>query len=320
MPGQVDSNSPAYWANGQLFLLNSTGDGPVRSSGSNQFHLSADQPVGLQRINPWPTWMEAVWRDPESGIIFGWYHQEHFGVCPGSSLSVPQIGAAVSFDDGNSFQDMGAILSSGDPIDCASQNGYFAGGHGDFSVMLDKEHSYFYFFFSNYGGPVESQGICVARLGFYNRFGQPGAVMKYYNGGFAEPGLGGHVTPVFPAKSSWMNANADSFWGPSIHWNTYLKRYVMLLNRSCCTSGFPQKGIYISYGSDLGDPTSWTHPLKLMNDTGWYPQVLGDGEAGSDKLAGRVARLYIYGYSYWTIEFEDTAPADTSPTVAASGQ
>jgi hypothetical protein len=136
MPGQVDSNSPAYWQNGKFHLLNSTGNGPVRSSGSDQFHLGDQQNTRINRINPWPTWMEAVWVDP-SGVILGWYHQEHFGVCPGKSLSVPQIGAAISYDGGNTFQDLGAILTSGDPINCNSQNGYFAGGQGDPSVILD---------------------------------------------------------------------------------------------------------------------------------------------------------------------------------------
>ena len=35
---------------------------------------------------------------------------------------------------------------------------YFSGGHGDFSVVLDREQKFFYFLFTNYGGPVETQG------------------------------------------------------------------------------------------------------------------------------------------------------------------
>ena len=56
--------------------------------------------------------------------------------------------------------------------------------------------------------------------------------------------------------------NTDSFWGPSVHWNKYLRTYVMLLNRSCCTSGFPQRGIYINYNPDLTDPNGWTNHEK----------------------------------------------------------
>lgn len=313
MPSQVDSNSPAWWADGQFHLLNSTGgSNPVRSIGADQFHLGSTQSISLSHINPWPAWIESTWVDP-SGVIFGWYHQEHWGVCGANSrLAVPQIGAAVSYDGGNSFQDMGAVITSGDPYSCAAQNGYFAGGVGDFSVVLDRGHNYFYFYFTNYAGPVETQGVAVARMPYSARFYPVGSVSKYFNGFWNEPGLGGHVTPIFPAKASWMDADTDSYWGPSVHWNTYLQSWVMLLNRSCCTAGFPQKAVYISYVPNLGHPTAWTKPEKLVDSTGWYPQVLGTGSDGTDKLAGRVARLYIWGKSYWEVVFEKPAPPATS--------
>jgi hypothetical protein len=294
-----------------LNLFNSTGNGPVRSSGSSQFELAAPQPVRFNRIYPWPAWMESVWVDP-TGVVFGWYHQEHFGVCPGSRLSVPQIGAAISYDGGNTFEDLGTILSSGDPIDCNSQNGYFAGGHGDFSVILDRTRTYFYFFFTNYAGPLEQQGVAVARMPFESRFYPEAAVTKFYMGVSTQPGIRGRVTPVLPAQVSWSSAGTNSYWGPSIHWNTHLNEYVMLLNRSCCSPGFPRKGIYASFSSDISSPESWTAPRKILNDTGWYPQVLGLGDSGTDRRAGRVAGLYIYGHSRWEIVFEK-APEPPQP-------
>jgi len=142
MPAQVDSNSPAWWKDGELHLLNSIGNGPIASTGADQFHLGETAEVGILRTNPWPTWIESAWIDP-TGVVFGWYHQEHFGVCPGTTFSVPQIGAVVSYDGGQSFYDMGAVLTSADPIDCRSQNGYFAGGNGDVSVIPDRKHEYF---------------------------------------------------------------------------------------------------------------------------------------------------------------------------------
>jgi len=310
MPAQVDSNSPAWRRNGELHLLNSTGNGPMRSSGADQFHLGAPAAVHLNRINPWPTWMEALWVDP-AGAIFGWYHQEHFGICPGTNLSAPQIGAAVSYDGGNSFIDLGTVISSGDAIDCGSRNGYFAGGVGDFSVILDREQKYFYFYFTNYAGPVESQGVAVARMPFYSRFFPAGSVNKFFDGAWNEPGLRGRVTPVMAAQTSWQRPDTDSFWGPSMHWNTYLESWVMLLNRSCCEPGFPQKGIYVSFSKDPSKPDSWSTPKRILKDTGWYPQVLGTGRLGTDSVSGRVARLYTYGHSRWEIIFlKDKEPAD----------
>jgi hypothetical protein len=303
MPAQVDSNSPAWRRNGELHLLNSTGNGPMRSNGADQFHLGTPGPVHINRINPWPTWMESIWVDPD-GPIFGWYHQEHFGVCPGTNFSVPQIGAAVSWDGGNSFIDLGTVISSGDLIDCSSQNGYFAGGVGDVSVILDRDQKYFYFYFGNYGGPAESQGVCMARMPYANRFFPAGAVYRYHDGAWNEPGLRGRSTPLLPANVSWQRPDTDAYWGPAIHWNTYLESWVMLLNRSCCASGFPQKGIYISFSNDPGNPESWSKPTRILKDTGWYPQVLGIGHQGTDSVASRVARLYIYGHSRWEIVFK----------------
>ncbi len=211
-------------------------------------------------------------------------------------------------------------------LPCNSQNGFFAGGEGDFSVIADRGHEYFYFLFTNYGGALESQGIAVARMPFASRLAPNGAVWKYYQGGWTEPGVKGRVTPVLPAATSWQDAATNSFWGPSLHWNTYLNSYVMLLNHSCCSSGFPQEGIYASYNPDLSDPGSWSAPARILDDTGWYPQVLGAGPDGTDTVAGRTARLYTYGHSRWQIIFtkpgvpgEEPPPEKTSPLSAAPG-
>ena len=148
---------------------------------------------------------------------------------------------------------------------------------------------------------------------FESRWSPDGAVRKYYQGGWSEPGIQGRTTPVFQAKVNWQRPDTDSYWGPSIHWNTYLNSYVMLLNRSCCSPGFPQQAIYTSFNGDLSDPASWSEPKKILEDSGWYPQVLGDGKTGTDKIAGRVARLYIYGHSRWEIVFEKSDPAPPPP-------
>ncbi len=306
MPAPVDSNSPAFWLGSQFRIFNSTGS-PVITAGRDQFTPDISQQVEVDSQEHFPMWIEAAWMDVD-GTLYAWYHHEPGGLCNGQ-LTAPVIGALVSDDGGVSFTDLGLVLASGDSPDCSAQNGFFAGGHGDFSVVFDPVAQYFYFFFGNYGGLTAGQGIAVARMAYEDRQ-QPGtAVWKYYNGDWTEPGRGGRVTPVFPARAGWQQANTDSFWGPSLHWNTYLESWVMLINRSCCRPMWPGEGVYISFNPDLSDPRGWTSAERILADPpAYYPQVLGTKAGETDSVAGETARLYLQGVSHWEIVFRRTEP------------
>ena len=297
LPSPTDSNSPGHWWNGNFVLFNAMGT-PYRSQGAGQFSLGNATQVSFGAGQPYPLWIESTWMD-DDGTLFAWYHHEPSFICPDSNLTAPKIGALISHDNGKTFQDLGFVLESGDPVDCSAQNGYFGGGNGDFTVIPDSTRSYFYFHYSNYGGDISTQGVAVARMDFRDRFNPRGSVWKYYNGDFTEPGVGGQVTPVFPANVSWSSENADAFWGPSIHWNTALNQFVMLLNHSCCSTGWPQEGIYLSLNPDIANPFGWTSPVKIMDADSWYPQVLGEDPGGTDKTAGAASRLYIGGVSWY---------------------
>ncbi len=146
-------------------------------------------------------------------------------------------------------------------------------------------------------------------MAWADREAPAGRVWKYRAGEWSEPGLGGKVTSVFPATVPWGRPNTDSFWGPSIHWNHYLERYVVLMTRSCCAPQWPSEGIYAAFADDLSDPGGWSKPQRILTpaQTGfgpvWYPQVLGLDYGETDTYAGRVARLYIKGVSHWEVEF-----------------
>jgi hypothetical protein len=286
--------------------------------GADLFNLQRDMPPIIVPFDHYPLWIEGVWEDAD-GTVYAWYHHEADGGCVYRGLRTPQIGALVSSDGGKTFYDMGIVLSSGDVPNCGAQNGYFAGGHGDFSVILDRNREYFYFFFTNYGGPSPAQGVAVARMAFQDRANPVGTVYKYHLGNWSEPGIGGTVTPVLPAGVSWDYANTDSFWGPAVHWNTYLERYVMLLNRSCCKAFWPQEGIYLAYASSLADPGSWTQPDKILDaknigvGAGYYPQVFGAGPGETDSLVGEVGRLFVKGVSKWEILFSIEPVEQPSP-------
>ena len=311
MPTEVDSNSPSFWRNNRLFWFGSHGR-PLLSEGTDQFGPWTTSEVDFHSLYAIPHWMEAVWSD-DDGTLWGWYHCEPIGLVESSTLTAPKIGAVVSFDGGHTILDLGIVLETGEVLSPGAQNGYFAGGHGDCSVILDQDRKFFYFIFDNYGGPAETQGVVVARMAFEDRFNPVGKVYKYCDGEWTEAGLGGRVTPVIPVNRAWQFKDPDAFWGPSIHWNTYLNCYVMLLNHAQGEPGWAQEGVYASYCFDLSLPKSWTVPVKILDKSefpAWYffyPQVMGLEAGGTDTLAGQTARLYVGGVSKWEIDFYATA-------------
>jgi hypothetical protein len=299
LPGMSDSNSPVHWTNGNMSIIQSL-QLPLISvdTGAGTFKARA---IVLNTYEHYPLWIESTWTD-DTGDLYAWYHTE---VPACRTIATPKIGALVSHDGGYSFTDLGLIMESAYWPDCNAQNGYFAGGNGDFTVLLDSSQEYFYFYFTNYSGPLYAQGVAVARMAFADRSNPAGRVWKFFQSGWGEPGLFGRDTAILPALESWSSAYTDSFWGPSLHWNTFLNQYVMLLTRSCCEPGFPSAGTYISFNPDLGDPNGWTPPEKILgaDESGWYPQVIGIEPGGTDKVAGQVARFFIKGESHWEIVF-----------------
>lgn len=303
----TDCNSPVHWDKGTMYIFNSIGQ-PYRSHGPSLDKLDiTGLPVKYDNECNGPRWIEATWRDPD-GTLWGWYHNEPGGVVPevtDRQLTAPRIGAIVSKDNGATWRDLGFILEAPPgTLRRDTSNYFFAGGNGDFCVIPDRGKEWFYFFISTYGDFAE-QGVAVARMRYADRANPVGTVWKWHKGEWSEPGLGGRLTPIFPAKGDWHREDADAFWGPSVHWNTYLECWVMLLNRAT-DKNWTQEGIYVSFNKDISRPTGWSIPVKIMDPPyhpGWYPQVIGLGPGGTDKEAGQRARLFVHGVSRWEVEF-----------------
>ena len=259
-------------------------------------------------------WIEATHK-ARDGKLYMWYHNEP--PLPGGRTA-PRIGTMVSTDNGLSWRDLGIVIKAppGSNND-ASANKYFVGGNGDFTVIADHENEYLYFYTSTYHKDTAEQGVAVARMRYEDRDGPIGKVFKWHKGEWTQPGLGGQVTPIFTVQTDWHKPDADAFWGPSIHWNTHLKTWVMLLNRAK-DKDWAQEGIYASFNPDLGAPAGWTQPVKILDaadleKSKWYPQVVGidTSRDETDKLAGKVARLFAAGVSKWEITF--VRPGDDMP-------
>jgi hypothetical protein len=261
--------------------------------------------------------MEAVIADVD-GTWYGYYHNENPAVqCDDTQKVIPRIGAARSDDNGATWQPLGVVLEAPfGSYDCDTNNRFFVGGVGDFSVLLDPDSRDLYFYFSQYQRRERQQGVGVARLAWADRDAPVGKI-GVWNGRVWLPASRFRTTdgadrwifpsavPIFPAAESWHDGDnvVDAFWGPSIHWNTYLNQYVMLLNHAKDPE-WSQEGVYISFSPRIDDPRLWSEPVKIFDGGSWYPQVMGieDG-SGTDKTAGRFSRFFMGGASHHLIQF-----------------
>ena len=320
LTGNVDSNSPAVWATVNrkptLFVFTSF-DGVIRrASGGGVGLLGSPIDVTITPAPAGRVWLEAIVVAGD-GTWYGFYHNEREVASCGDGLgkAVPQLGALRSTTRGRTWRNLGIILSTPrSSHDCESPNTYFVGGAGDFSVMLDQDQEYLYLFYSQYVRTPESQGVAVARLPWADRDKPAGRVSVYVDDAWVTAGSAGALghrwvypiaSPLFPAKGSWHKDDewVDAFWGPSVHWNSDVNQYVMLLNHARDTQ-WTQEGIYVSFAPRLDDPALWTAPRKILDGGDWYPQVFGlEPQTGTDKSAGRVARFFMSGRSEYLITF-----------------
>ena len=299
-------------------VMTSVGGAPSVSTGSALTRISTPAFTPVEG-SIGGVWMEAVVVDPD-GTWYGFYHNELVSeVCGDSTKMNPHIGAARSENEGASWQDLGAVLATPPgAVDCETRNRYFTGGVGDFSVILDAESTYLYLFYSQYLPKLRAQGIAIARLAWADRDEPTGRVLvwrddvwtpakQFGSGEEADPVRWAYPvgTPIYRADESWHDDDdmVDAFWGPSVHWNTYLARYVMLLNRARDVE-WTNEGIYVAFASSLETPRGWSSPSRILEGGRWYPQVIGlEPGSGTDKLAGRVARFFLSGESDHLIEF-----------------
>jgi hypothetical protein len=320
LPGEIDSSNPAAWSlvNGamQLFVISSWGGIPVRSAGASVDALTREGPVTFGSHPGHGVWMEAIVPD-EDGTWYAYYHHERpADLCGRPDRQLPRIGAMRSADNGATWNDLGIVLDAPPgSAACDSTNRYVLGGVGDVTAALDATHQDLYLYFSQYPRDGALQGVAVARIAWADRDAPSGKATIWSNGAWlpATASASADGGWVYPAGSPLVRStqpfhdrskSTDVLWGPSIHWNTYLEQYVMLLNRAG-DDAFAPDGIYVSFSPTLADPSRWTSPTRILNGGSWYPQVIGlETGTGTDRSAGKRARFFMTGRSERFIEFE----------------
>ena len=303
-PAATDSNSPAHWDGSTLYLFNSDGT-PRRSSGPDLFHLGGAAESRFNTTANGGRWIECTWK-ADDGMLYAWYHHEPAGLIPGSPLTAPKIGAVRSRDNGATFEDLGIVLEARPgTLRPDAKNGFFAGGHGDFSVMLDPSSEFLYVLFGNYAGEVSEQGVCVARMRWADRDAPAGKVWKWHAGGWTEPGSRRPCHADLARGDRLGPRRCRRLLGPFDS--------LELASASVCDSPESHQGeAGLAAGGHLrlvqpgrrGTP-GWSRPRKLLDKGAWYPQVLGldASRHETDKRAGRVARFFMAGESRWELVF-----------------
>jgi hypothetical protein len=320
-PGQVDSNTPILreLADGatRVFAITSFGGTPSLSVGDALDRLP---PASAVHFEPHPghgVWMESV-IPADDGVWYGFYHQEHpADACGRLDRFIPRLAAARSRDQGRTWEPLGVILEMRTAtVACESSNRFVLGGVGDVSVVLDADQQDLYFFYSQYVRDADSQGVGVARMAWADRDAPGGRIAVWQHGAWiparevtaadGDAPLWEYpvATPLVAPRHPWHDGNpaADVFWGPAVHWNTYLQQYVMLVNRARDET-FNTDGIYVAFARQLADPSAWSMPQRVVSGGGWYAQVVGLEADGTDRRAGQRARFFQTGRSDFYIEF-----------------
>ena len=213
-----------------------------------------------------------------------------------------------SADRGHTWDDLGIILDAPPGTEaCDSANRFVLGGVGDVTAALDADSKDVYLYFSQYSREPRRKAsrwrgwrgpIAIEPVGKVDDLERRRVACR-------DPAHRG--TPlVRRARQPFHDRSAtnDVFWGPSIHWNTYLEQYVMLLNRAK-DDQFGQDGIYVSYSPTLSRSRALDDPAKIFNGGDWYPQVIGtEIGTGTDRIGGQTRAILHDRPLHRLIEFE----------------
>jgi hypothetical protein len=227
-----------------------------------------------------------AWRDPQTGEIRAIYHaedQEDMNRLPnGVHGFYASVGLAISADQGSTFRKAGRILTGHQPKNAAGRPDQ---GCGEPSLLPDQGGHFLYCYYTDHTR-LDNRGVQIglARSPIADK-AAPGTWLKYYEGTFSEPGLGGKETPVVDARPA-----ADALF-PNVTYSKALGKYVMVFNilyYADLREGQAAKGgIHAAFSADL---IHWSNPQLLVQGLSialldrevlWHPAIVWDDEAQS---------------------------------------
>jgi hypothetical protein len=255
--------------------------------------------------------------------------------CPGGVWQSPfyiTVGLARSSDNGKTWPapESGApsryaVLQSPEPITTVPHDDL---GNGIPTGFVDKSASGDYYLYVAYTDfPSSGTRVARAQLGV-----NPLMFLKWYNGSFTQPGIGGLDSDVKPSAPGCASAYPEN---PEISYNDDLGLYLMIFK---CLSGTADAGVggwYYSTATSL-DLEDWTTPQLIQNSQypwasctpppgqefdGHLPSTLSPGAApGHTKLTGYIfltnKTCDLASRQFLSRTFTITAAPLTAPTIA----
>jgi len=242
---------------------------------------------------------------PAGNLIMVYEAENH---CPGGVNQFPFYGTtgfARSSDNGKTWPapESGVlggpsrypVLQTSDPPPTTS-HGYL--GDAIPSAFVDKNANGEYYLYITYTSyPTERTHVARAKLGVQSS-GAPLSFLKWYNGSFSQPGIGGSESAVTSSPGC-----PGSQFNSEISYNDDLGMYVLIFVCESGSAGLVTMGWYYSTATSL-DLQDWTAPQMILNSQytvttpcpgqttgnqvdGLYPSFMSPGAAaGHTKLTG----------------------------------
>jgi hypothetical protein len=242
-----------------------------------------------------------IWYDAAEKKLYAPIHCEYDrGISPPAGWSRKKTRLATSTDKGLTWHLEGDILTArlpeeGDWLKYSGLN--FEAGPADYDLYIDERGGYFYIFSCNAYAPKNGKMNNflwfneVARCRIKDKMA-PGKWLKYCDGKWTEPGLGG--------RASRVCMGSTGIYGRIIY-STYLGKYLRIgtcmgvIDRRFTNLGFTDGSIYISTCDDLSSQ-KWTPMAKLSDkpDNAKFGFTLADGSATSPTVCGQTMHVYNY--------------------------
>ena len=228
--------------------------------------------VRIDGFNDGGSWFIGIFPLEKAGSYVGFFHAESHWDASGTAHK--SIGVAYSDDYGATWRDPQPIITDKDPKPSTPA----WTGLGDGCVVWDSRNSRYICY---YQGKVAGGANTLCMAASSDPAGAPGTWKKWDGNGFTieacdgKTGLGGENIAI-------DNLTSMSGANPSVMWNTYLEKWVMVY----ATWG---KRVVITYSEDA---LHWSKPVKILGSIkspAWYPNLIG---ADGDLTGGETVKIY----------------------------